>query len=71
MGITNKHLAELLAVVCKDIPRLPIQDVLSITCKTEAEVELITRFIKKHYTNDEVLKASNDHLKMVKRVLGE
>lgn len=70
MGITNKQMQELVSMVLKDMPRPPIQDMLGIHCKTAEETQLIARFIKKHYTSDEVLEASDQRLKMIEYLFG-
>ncbi len=70
MGVTHKQMSELVNMVLKDIPRPPIQDMLSIHCKTAEETQLIVRFIKKHYTSDEVLEAFDQHLEKIKYFFG-
>jgi len=71
--ITNQNINELMSITMKDLPLPPIEDMLSIPCDSDFDIDCIAGFIHKHYSAEDILKgldAHIEHCKFVVRLFG-
>jgi hypothetical protein len=67
--ITKLQLNELISITMENMPLPPIEDMLSIPCDNDFDVNCVAEFIHKHYSAEDVLRGLNAHLEHCKFVV--
>jgi len=64
--ITDQNINELVSITMKDMPLPPIEDMLSIPCDNDFDINCVAEFIHKHYSIKDVLRGLDAHLEHCK-----
>lgn len=64
--ITDKNINELVSITMKNMSLPPIEDILSVPCDNDFDVNCIVGFIHKHYSIEDILKGLGAHFKHYK-----
>jgi len=64
--ITDQDINELISITMKDMPLPPIEDMLSIPCDDNFDVDCVVEFIHKHYSAEDISKGLDAHLEHCK-----
>ena len=66
--ITNQNINELVSITMKNMPLPSIENMLSIPCNSDFDINCIVGFMHKHYSAEDILKGLDAHFKHCKLV---